>query len=83
MGVPVPDELSIVAWDVSLVCQVVHPPITTLSRDIAEFGALGTRQLLAMIDGHPVDDLEAPRAVLTPRASTGRPAARRSRRAGR
>ncbi len=83
MGISVPDELSIVAWDDSLLCQVVHPPITTLTRDIAEFGVLGTRQLLALIDGHPADDLEAPRAVLTPRASTGRPAARQSRRAAR
>ena len=78
MGVSVPDELSIVAWDDSLLCQVVHPPITTLTRDIAEFGALGTRQLLALIDGHEVGDLEAPRAVLTPRGSTARPAGRRS-----
>lgn len=80
MGISVPDELSIVAWDDSLLCQVVHPPITTLTRDIAEFGALGTRQLLALIDGHEVDDLEAPRAVLTPRSSTSRPAARRAAR---
>ena len=83
MGVSVPDELSIVAWDDSLLCQVVHPPITTLTRDIVEFGALGTRQLLALIDGHEVDDLEAPRAVLTPRGSTGRPAGSRTRRSGR
>ena len=83
MGLSVPDELSIVAWDDSLLCQVVHPPITTLSRDIAEFGALGTRQLLAVIDGHPADDLEAPRAVLTPRGSTAPPAGGRSRRSGR
>ena len=79
----VPDELSIVAWDDSLLCQVVHPPITTLTRDIAEFGALGTRQLLAVIDGHPADDLEAPRAVLTPRGSTAPPAGNRARRSGR
>ena len=83
MGVAVPDELSIVAWDDSLLCQVVHPPITTLTRDIVEFGALGTRQLLALIDGHEVDDLEAPRAVLTPRGSTARPAGNRARRTGR
>ena len=83
MGVAVPDALSIVAWDDSLLCQVVHPPITTLTRDIAEFGALGTRQLLTLIDGHPTDDLEAPRAVLTPRASTGPAPDRRPRRAAR
>ena len=78
MGVAVPDGVSVVAWDDSLLCQVVHPPITTLTRDIAEFGALGCRQLLSLIDGGQVDDLEAPRAVLTPRASTGRTAARRA-----
>jgi DNA-binding LacI/PurR family transcriptional regulator len=79
MGFSVPEELSVVAWDDSLLCQVVHPPITTLTRDIAEFGALGCRQLLALIDGQPVADLEAPRARLTPRASTGQAAARRPR----
>lgn len=82
MGFPVPDALSIVAWDDSLLCQVVHPPITTLTRDIAEFGALGTRQLLALIDGVAADDREAPRAVLTPRGSTAPPAGHRLRRAG-
>ena len=79
LGVSVPDDVSVVAWDDSLLCQVVHPPITTLTRDIAEFGALGSRQLLAVIDGAQVGDLEAPRAVLTPRASTGQAAARRRR----
>ena len=79
LGVSVPDDVSVVAWDDSLLCQVVHPPITTLTRDIAEFGALGSRQLLAVIDGERIGDLEAPRAVLTPRASTGQAAARRRR----
>ncbi len=81
MGFAVPDELSLVAWDDSLLCQVVHPPLTTLTRDIAEFGALGCRKLLALIDDTPgaADDLEALRAILTPRGSTARPSARRSR----
>jgi DNA-binding LacI/PurR family transcriptional regulator len=83
MGVSVPDGVSVVAWDDSLLCQVVHPPITTLTRDIAEFGALGCRQLLSLIDGGQADDLEAPRAVLTPRASTGPTAAPRVRTAAR
>ena len=83
MGFSIPDDLSVVAWDDSLLCQVVHPPITTLTRDIAEFGALGCRQLLALIDGRDVGDLEAPRATLTPRASTAQAAARRLRSAGR
>lgn len=80
MGFDVPDELSLVAWDDSLLCQVVHPPLTTLTRDISEFGALACRQLLAVIDGgRKVGDLEAPRGVLTPRGSTARVGARMPR----
>src|ERR1039458_7375768 len=36
MGVQVPADLSIVAWDDSPLCQLVHPPLTALSRDIAD-----------------------------------------------
>ncbi|MFN8223598.1 MAG: LacI family DNA-binding transcriptional regulator [Gaiellales bacterium] len=73
MGFVVPDDLSIVAWDDSLLCQVVHPPLTTLTRDIASYGALACRHLLTAIDlgGHGVRDIEAPRAELTTRGSTG------------
>jgi DNA-binding LacI/PurR family transcriptional regulator len=73
MGFAVPGDVSIVAWDDSLLCQVVHPPLTTLSRDIPSYGSLACRQLLAAIDDHGTSsgDVEAPRAELTPRGSTG------------
>ncbi len=70
MGFSVPDDLSIVAWDDSLICQVVHPPLTALTRDISGYGAAAARQLLAIVDGAEPSDVETPRAVLTPRAST-------------
>ena len=38
MGFSVPDELSIVGWDDSLISQVVHPPLTAITRDITAFG---------------------------------------------
>ncbi len=81
MGLSVPDDISIVAWDDSLLCRVVHPPITTLTRDIPAYGALASKRLLAAIE-HPGDhaNVESPRGELTPRASTGQaPAARRRR----
>lgn len=73
MGFTVPDDVSIVAWDDSLLCQVVHPPLTTLTRDVAKYGALACRHLLAVIEasGEKVGDIETPRAELTTRGSTG------------
>ena len=75
MGLNVPADLSIVAWDDSPLCSLVHPPLTALSRDIAEYGAHAARQLLAAIAGSPVDNAEAGTAHLTPRGSTAPPRA--------
>jgi DNA-binding LacI/PurR family transcriptional regulator len=72
MGLNVPDDVSIVAWDDSLICQVVHPPLTALTRDIPAYGAATARLLLAEIDGGSAGDAEAVRAELLPRGSTGR-----------
>jgi DNA-binding LacI/PurR family transcriptional regulator len=73
MGLSVPGDLSIVAWDDSPLCSLVHPPLTALSRDISEYGAHAARQLLAAIAGEPVKDVEAGTAHLTPRGSTAPP----------
>jgi DNA-binding LacI/PurR family transcriptional regulator len=73
MGLSVPGDLSIVAWDDSPLCSLVHPPLTALSRDISEYGAHAARQLLAAIAGEPVDNVEAGTAHLTPRGSTAPP----------
>ena len=73
MGLSVPGDLSIVAWDDSPLCSLVHPPLTALSRDISEYGAYAARQLLAAIDGDRVGNVEAGTAHLTPRGSTAPP----------
>ena len=71
MGFAVPGDLSIVAWDDSLMCELVHPPLTALTRDIPADGSVATKHLLAAIDGQPLEDVETPRGKLTPRGSTG------------
>jgi DNA-binding LacI/PurR family transcriptional regulator len=73
MGFSVPDEISIVGWDDSLISQVVHPPLTAITRDIQAYGAAAARQLLAAVDGEATPDVETRRGELTPRGSTGRP----------
>ena len=83
MGFSVPDDVSIVAWDDSLLCQVVHPPLTTMTRDISD--VRGARLQAApcgdrRIDG-ATEDVETPRGELTPRGEHGpRPASARAHR---
>lgn len=72
MGLSVPEELSIVAWDDSQICQLVHPPLTALSRDIPAYGAHAARLLLASIAGEPATDRRETPARLTPRGTTAR-----------
>jgi DNA-binding LacI/PurR family transcriptional regulator len=73
MGFVVPDDVSIIGWDDSLISQVVHPPLTAITRDIEAYGVAVARHLLATIDGEPGDDLETDRGELTTRGSTGPP----------
>jgi DNA-binding LacI/PurR family transcriptional regulator len=73
MGFAVPDDVSIVGWDDSLISQVVHPPLTAITRDITGFGATAARRLLAAIDGEAAGDVQTVRGELTIRGSTGRP----------
>lgn len=76
MGLTVPGDLSIVAFDDSPLCRLVHPPLTTLSRDIPAYGAQAARQLLDVINGGPgASSQQVESARLTPRGSTGRPGA--------
>lgn len=71
MGRVVPTDLSIVAWDDSPICRLVHPSLTALSRDIGEYGARAARLLLATITGGEVRTVSVEPAHLTPRDSTG------------
>jgi len=72
MGFGVPDDLSIVGWDDSLISQVVHPPLTAITRDIEAYGMNAARRLLAAVDGDAKGDVETVRGELTPRGSTTR-----------
>lgn len=71
MGIGVPGELSIVAWDDSPLCELVHPALTALRRDIQAYGAHAARRLLEAAGGVSVGDFEDEPPVLTIRDSTG------------
>ncbi|MEV8506374.1 LacI family DNA-binding transcriptional regulator [Actinoplanes sp. NPDC051475] len=75
LGLAVPAELSIVAWDDSPMCGLVHPPLTALTRDISAYGEHAARLLLAVIAGERVGArLDEPARLLV-RGSTAPPAA--------
>ncbi|PJE95286.1 LacI family transcriptional regulator [Streptomyces carminius] len=73
LGLRVPGDVSLVAWDDSPLCELVHPGLTALRRDIAAYGALAARQLYEAAAGRPVEHCLAPAPTLTVRHSTGAP----------
>ncbi len=73
MGVAVPHQLSIVAWDDSPLCQLTHPQLSAVSRDIVAFGTHAADRLLRLIAGDEVDSFEDAAAVFVPRGSTAPP----------
>ncbi|MFE0677602.1 LacI family DNA-binding transcriptional regulator [Streptomyces sp. NPDC058867] len=73
MGVSVPDELSLLAWDDSQLCRLTHPTLSAMSHDVHSFGAQVTRVLFDVIAGQ--EPLSQPVATpqLVPRGSTAPP----------
>ncbi len=78
MGLRVPHDVSLVAWDDSYYCQIVHPALTAMARDVSDHGARAVNALFALLEGGTVTRAPGARGRLTPRASTG-PAPERDR----
>ncbi|MFI9234905.1 LacI family DNA-binding transcriptional regulator [Streptomyces sp. NPDC053079] len=70
-GVSVPGELSIVAWDDSVLCRTTHPALTALARDTAAFGRHAAEHLMSLLDGAPALSTQDPLPHLVPRGTTG------------
>jgi DNA-binding LacI/PurR family transcriptional regulator len=70
MGFSVPNDVSIIGWDDSLISQVVHPPLTAITRDITAYGIAAARRLLEAIEGEAGGDVQTTRGELTTRGST-------------
>ncbi|MFE3111489.1 LacI family DNA-binding transcriptional regulator [Kitasatospora indigofera] len=71
MGLRVPADLSIVAFDDSPLCRAVRPALTVLSRDIVAYGAHAARLLFETIEGRPPAAVLDHTAVLLVRGSSG------------
>lgn len=71
LGLSVPGDVSVVAWDDSLLCQLVTPALTALGHDVAALGAHAARRLLDVIDGVEPGAHQEETPTLRVRASTG------------
>jgi DNA-binding LacI/PurR family transcriptional regulator len=78
-GLDVPGDLSVVAWDDSALCELVHPAVTALRRDIAAAGAEAARRLSLTAAGAEVGDYAEPTPELMIRSSTAQPASHLAR----
>lgn len=74
MGVRVPAELSVVAFDDSVLTLLMHPALTALSRDTIELGRQAADVLLELLaDPTSAVSRRTPTPVLTVRESTAPP----------
>ena len=73
LGIDVPRELSLLAWDASPLCRLTRPPLSAMQRDVSRLGSDAAEMLLTLISDGAVEDREAVLPVLVPRASTSIP----------
>ncbi|MFD7402268.1 LacI family DNA-binding transcriptional regulator [Streptomyces sp. NPDC059866] len=73
MGLSVPGDVSLLAWDDSQLCRLTHPTLSAMSHDVHGFGAEVARTLFGLITGEGPGSHPVPTPVLTPRGSTAPP----------
>ncbi|MEU4836189.1 LacI family DNA-binding transcriptional regulator [Streptosporangium sp. NPDC023615] len=72
-GLSVPEDLSLLAWDDSQLCQLTRPTLSAMQHDVFSFGAEVTQALFDVINGEEHVSHPAQSPNLIPRASTAPP----------
>jgi DNA-binding LacI/PurR family transcriptional regulator len=75
LGLEVPAELSLLAWDDSAECQLSDPPLSVMDRDVRSLGFSAASALLDVIEGRTVTVVRTHDAVVVERGTTAPPAA--------
>jgi DNA-binding LacI/PurR family transcriptional regulator len=60
-----------VSWDDSPLCELIHPAVTALSRDIAAAGTMAARMLREVVAGGTPGNFAEPAPELVVRGSSG------------
>lgn len=70
LGITVPDQLSLLAWDDSVACQLATPPLSALTHDVQEMGVQLGQALLRMLKTGEVVSVTASQPVIIERGTT-------------
>jgi LacI family repressor for deo operon, udp, cdd, tsx, nupC, and nupG len=70
LGLSVPADISLVAWDDSALCQLADPPLSAVSHDIQGLGELVGDTMAAALSGDPAKVIKAVPAKLITRGSS-------------
>ncbi|GGS45011.1 LacI family DNA-binding transcriptional regulator [Streptomyces griseoviridis] len=73
MGLRVPADVSLLAWDDSQLCRLTRPTLSAMSHDVHGFGAEVARTLFGVIGGEGGGSRPVATPVLVPRGSTAPP----------
>lgn len=73
LGLRVPEELSLLAWDDSSECRLAHPPLSVVSRDIHALGVALARVLLDLHAGAPAGTVQSASARVVVRGTLAPP----------
>lgn len=71
LGLSVPSDVSVLAWDDGPAATLLTPALTALRRDIGAYGRLAARELVRVVDGEPPRSLQGTTTELVARGSTG------------
>lgn len=72
LGLHVPRDISMLAWDDSPLCAVASPPVSAMAQDVLRLGSNTASHLLDVIDGLEVGTYPDATPAFRRRASTGR-----------
>lgn len=53
LGVRVPEQVSVLAWDDSSLCGITHPRLSAMSHNVMAYGAHVGQRLFALLEGAP------------------------------
>jgi DNA-binding LacI/PurR family transcriptional regulator len=81
-GIDVPGDISLLAWDDSVLCRSTTPPLSAMARDVATLGERAATAILQTLGHDPQPVTTAPPPQLVVRGSTAPPLGRDRDRAG-
>lgn len=72
-GMRVPEDLSVISWDDTFMCEMADPSVTSLNRNVFGRGRKAARAIIDMVEGRQVKSVTASDDTMIVRDSTGRP----------